>query len=278
MEFDNLNGFLIEKGDKLFDTSNRSLKYGDGVFETMKLVNGKIMFWDDHYNRLSKSMKHFKIDESGKDKAFWEAEIEKVIVKNYYKDAKLRLIVFRDGPGLYTPMSSRCGFVLEGIRYDRPDYEFDTKGISLDVFTGDYKAISPLSNFKSTSAALFVLASIYKKEKKYGDVIVLNTAQRVCESTCSNVFIKLNDQIITPSLAEGCLNGVSRLQVINYFKHKNVEIIESEITINDLEEASEIFLTNTISGAQGVSAFKGKKLDLTLSKEVQKYFSQLVSE
>lgn len=278
MEFDNLNGFLTEKGDKLFDTSNRSLKYGDGVFETMKLVEGQIMFWDDHYERLQRGMAHLKLDDSGKDKAFWENEIKKVIVKNYYKEAKLRLIVFRDAPGLYTPMGNRSGFILEGMSFDRSEYSYNSKGITLGVYKEEKKAVSPLSKHKTTSALIFVLASLYKKENNLDEVVVLNTEERVCEGTASNLFIVKGDQIFTPALSEGCLDGVMRKQIIKYFSQKNDQVEEVELTMDDLLEADEIFLTNSISGVQGVNDFKGRTLKLDTSKALQNYLNYIVSQ
>lgn len=278
MEFDSLNGFLTEKGDKLFDTGNRSLKYGDGLFETMKLVKGQIMFWEDHLARLNRGMDHLGFDYAAKDKAFWEKEIEKIIVKNYYTEAKLRLIVFRDSPGLYTPMSNRAGFILEGIRYDKAAYDFNPEGITLGVYEDELKPITPMSNHKTTSALLFVLASKYKKDQGLDEVVVLNTAKRVCEGTASNVFVRIGDKIITPALEEAPLDGVMRKQIIKYFSQKNIEFEEGQIELKELDKADEIFLTNTISGVQGVKAYKGKSLKMDTSKELQNYLNYLVSE
>lgn len=278
MEFDNLNTFLMEKGDKLFDTSNRSLKYGDGIFETMRLLKGKIMFWDDHYARLERGLKYLKIDNGTKGKDFWEKEIERLVVKNHYTEARIKLTVYRDSPGLYTPMGNRLGFILEGLRYDNSNYNYAEEDASLDVFEQDYKSISPLSNLKTTSALLFVLASIEKKEKKLGELVVLNTAKRVCEGTASNIFIRIGDDIHTPSLEEGCLDGVMRKQIINYFKQKNSPVLEGEVSVEMLKNADEIFLTNTISGVQSIGSFKGKKLNNTVANDLQNYLKYLVSQ
>ncbi len=278
MEFDNSNGFLTEKGDKLFDTSNRSLKYGDGVFETMRLIKGRIMFWDDHYARLQRGIKYLKIEDSGKEKAFWEKEIERLVIKNKYTEARIKLLVFRNSPGLYTPMGNRLGFLIEGLSYDNSDYNFDLKGIKAGLFESDFKAISPLSNHKTTSALLFVLASIEKKERDLDELVVLNTAKRVCEGTASNLFLRIGNDIFTPSLEEGCLDGVMRKQIISFFNNKNNPVSEGEITLETLEKADEIFLTNTISGVQSVGDFNGKTLINDTAIELQQYLKYLVSQ
>ncbi len=276
MEFDNLDGFLSEKGDKIFDASNRVLKYGDGLFETIKLVDGKLMFWEDHYERLAKGIEYLKFDSVGKDEAFWKKEIEKIIVKNYYKHARIRVIAFRNAPGLYTPMGNRIGYLIEGTRFDKPDYTFNPDGISLGLFENDHKAMSPVNNLKTTSALLFVLAGSYKKENDLGDVIVLNAAGRVCETVSSNIFVVINDKIITPSLSEGCLDGVIRKQIIKAIKQKQLDFEERELTIDEVRAATEIFTTNSMSGVQGISEFEGKKLHNIYAKQLQSYLDFLV--
>ena len=278
MEFDNSNGFLTEKGDKLFDTSNRSLKYGDGIFETMRLIKGRIMFWEDHYARLSRGIKYLKIEDSGKEKAFWEKEIERLVIKNKYVEARIKLLVFRNSPGLYTPMGNRLGFFIEGLSYDNSDYSLDTKGLKMGLFESDFKPISNLSNHKTTSALLFVLASIEKKQRGLDEVVILNTAKRVCEGTASNLFLRIGNEVLTPSLEEGCLDGVMRKQIINIFKNKNNPVFEGEITLDKLEKADEIFLTNTISGVQSVGSYNNKTLNNDCANELQQYLKYLVSQ
>lgn len=271
MEFDNLDGFLIEKGDKIYDTSNRAMKYGDGIFETLKLVNGKVMFWDDHYKRLKSGIDYLGLDDTSKDKAFWEKEIEKIIVKNFYKQARIRLLVYRNAPGLYTPMSNRISYLVEGTRFDKPSYGFTSEGIKLGVFEKDFKGQSPLNNLKTTSALLFVLAGKYKKEQGFDDVVVLNTNGNVCETVSSNIFAVIQDRVITPALTEGCLNGVMRKQVIGILKQKQIEVIERDLTLDELRSAEEIFISNSMSGVQGVESFEGVKKYNIYTKQLQDY-------
>lgn len=276
MEFDNIDGFLSEKGDKFFDTSNRSMKYGDGIFETIKLIDGKLLFWEDHFKRFSKGLKYLKLDDTGKEIEFWEKEIEKVIVKNYYKHARIRVIAYRKSPGAYTPMGNRLGYIIEGTRFDKSEYVFKPEGLKLDLFEDDHKAMSPVNNLKTTSALLFVLAGINKKEKGVDDVVVFNAAGRVCETVSSNIFVVKGDKIKTPSLSEGCLDGVMRKQIIKSIKQKQLDFEEGELTIEDLNSADEIFTTNSMSGVQGIAEFKGKKLSDSYTKQFQSYLGFLL--
>lgn len=276
MEFNNLDGFLTEKGDKLYDTSNRSMRYGDGIFETIKLVNGELMFWKDHYQRLSKGMQHLKLDTIGKEEDFWKKEVEKVIVKNYFTNARIRIIVYRNSPGTYTPMGNRVGFLIEGTRFDKPNYTYSKQGLRLGLFEGDHKGMSPLNNLKTTSALLFVLAGVHKKETEVDDVVVLNAAGRVCETVSSNIFAVVNNKVITPKLSEGCLDGVMRKQIIKAIKQKEIDFEEGELTLEKLRSANEIFTTNSMAGVQGIGEFEGKSKDLSFVKELQSYIDSAV--
>lgn len=278
MEFNNLDGFLSEKGDKLYDTSNRSMRYGDGIFETIKLVNGELMFWKDHYNRLFKGMKHLKLDTIGKEEDFWKKEVEKVIVKNYFTNARIRIIVYRNSPGTYTPMGNRVGFLIEGTRFDKPNYMYSKEGLRLGLFEGDHKGMSPMNNLKTTSALLFVLAGVHKKETEVDDVVVLNAAGRVCETVSSNIFAVIDNKVITPKLSEGCLDGVMRKQIIKAIKQKEIDFEEGELTLEKLRSANEIFTTNSMAGVQGIGEFEGKSKDLSFVKELQSYLDSALQQ
>jgi aminodeoxychorismate lyase len=272
-EFDNVNGFLIEKGEKIFNTGNRSFKYGDGIFETMKVVDNKVMFWEEHLKRIEHGMKTLKIDHEIFDSAKWSQEIEKVILKNYYKFAKLRLTIYRESPGLYTPMANNMGFIIEGVRYDRKDYTYNSDGIALGVYDEIHKHINVLSNCKTTSALVYVMASIYKKEQQLGDVVVLNSNGLVCETSNANIFYVKDKRVITPDLNQGCVAGVFRQQVINYCQSKEITIKEQEVSLSDLEEADEIFVTNVIGGIQGINQFEKSKKTQGFIKELQSFFN-----
>ena len=270
-EFDIFNGYVIEKGEKLFNSGNRSFKYGDGVFETMKVVDGEVLYWEEHFKRLEFGIKTLKLENTIYTKEYWEKEIEKIIQKNYYKFAKIRLTVYRDSPGLYTPLTNRIGFIMEGLRFDKADFSYEAQGISLGVYTDNFKPIGMLSNCKTTSTILYVMSSIYKKEIGLDDVVVLNNLGNVCETSNSNLFIVKDGEIYTPPITEGCIAGVMRNQVIVISKELNKLVIEKPLIIKDLEEADEIFLTNVIMGVQNVKIFKDKVKKNTYSLALQNF-------
>jgi aminodeoxychorismate lyase len=271
-EFDNVNGYLIAKGEKIYNTGNRSFKYGDGIFETLKVVDNKVVFWDEHLKRLESGMKSLKIEPGHFDSRKWTQELDRLISKNYYKFAKLRLTVFRDSPGLYTPMTNMMGFLIEGVRYDGKDYTFRAEGITLGIYDELSKSVDVLSNCKTTSALVYVMASLYKKEQGLGDVVVLNTSGNVCETSNANIFYVKDGNVYTPGLDQGCIAGVFRTQVLDYCQTKNIHLEEGEVSIENLEKADEVFVTNVIGGVQGVSSFQNISKSQKFVKELQSFF------
>lgn len=275
-EFDNFNGFLTEKGEKLFNTSNRSMKYGDGLFETIKVVGGELMYWDDHYDRLKLGITTLKLDDASFPKEKWEEQLMKVVTRNYYKYAKLRLTVYRDAPGLYAPMSNKIGYLIEGVRYSETDSLQQVNVQKLGVYTEMKKPIDVTSNCKTTSALIYVMASIYKKEHQYDDVLILNADEKVCETSNSNLFIVKDGVVFTPALSQGCVGGVMRLQVLKLCALKGIDCQEVSLNLDQVKDADEVFLTNAIAGVIPVKEFQGEKKTPKLTDHLHACFKDLI--
>lgn len=266
-EFDNHNGFLVEKGEKVFDTGNRSFKYGDGIFETIKIASGKICNWENHHKRLLHGLNALKLDHGNYDADAWKREILKLIERNFYTHAKVRLFVYRDAPGTYTPMSNRIGYFIEGMRYDQPSYNFNKEGIAIGIYQEMKKQRDFTMNCKTTNALIYVMASIYKKEMSLDDVVILNDAGRVAETTVSNIFCLKKGKLSTPALSEAPVMGTKRFEVINIAKRLGFEIDEVEMTLSDLNEAEEIFVSNAMLGVQPVKAFDNQSKNIQIGLE-----------
>ncbi|MEY5041281.1 MAG: hypothetical protein RLZZ414_829 [Bacteroidota bacterium] len=279
-EFDSINGFLVEKGEKIFTSANRSFKYGDGIFETIKLAKGKMLLEKYHLQRIELGLKTLKLDTEKYDAEFFSKELYKVIQKNYYQNAKIRLFIFRESPGLYTPMGNRLGFFIEGVHLDSPYYPDTPEVLNLGVYTEALKSADGIANCKTTSALIYVLAGVFKKENNWDDVVVLNHNQNVCEAVSSNIFAVINGKLKTPALTEGPVSGSVRNFIVSFCKINNIELEQGVITLNDLKDAQEIFLTNAVTGVQLVTHFNhqalssfnmGKKFQNVLKNEVKQF-------
>lgn len=279
-EFDSINGFLVEKGDKIFTSANRSFKYGDGIFETIKLAKGKMLLEKYHLQRIELGLKTLKLDTEKYDAEFFSKELNKVIQKNYYQNAKIRLFIFRESPGLYTPMGNRLGFFIEGVHLDSPYYPDSPETLNLGIYTEALKSADGIANCKTTSALIYVLAGVYKKENNWDDVVVLNHKQNVCEAVSSNIFAVIEGVLKTPALTEGPITGTVRNFIVDFCRIHNIKLEQCAVTLDELKNAQEIFLTNAVSGIQSVTHFNqqsipstemAKKFQTVLKNEVKQF-------
>ncbi|NTE00511.1 aminotransferase class IV [Agrobacterium tumefaciens] len=249
-------------------TSNRGFKFGDGLFESMRMINHKLQFADLHADRLAAGMKALKIDGHVlMDDYFLRQKTADLVKKNRWNgNVRFRLSVYRQGAGVYTPESNKSGYTLEGIPLKATDYELNTKGLIIDVFDEMTKSINKLSNFKTSNALLYVMAGLFKTQNRLDEAIILNQSGFLCESISSNIFVVYDKQIYTPALTEGCISGVMRTTVMQICKMNDIALIEAQISPEILKEAEEVFITNATQGIQWIMGYGRKRYFNEFSK------------
>src|SRR6185503_1070365 len=134
--FINFNGELLPGDSCLLTTANRAFRYGDGLFESMRLMKGHLKFADQHADRLQRGMKTLKIDGySQMDSWFLKEKAEDIARRNKAKHGRLRLTVYRDSDGFYAPSQNKMGWCLEMQPLEEPRYFLNAKGLIVDVFS-----------------------------------------------------------------------------------------------------------------------------------------------
>lgn len=263
----NLNGEIISGDTKVFTAANRAFKYGDGLFESMRMLKGQLKFADKHADRLHKGMKALKMDGySQMDSWFLREKAEQLASVNKIKHGRLRLTVYRDSDGLYTPQQNKTGYVLEIVPADEPRYFLNSKGLIIDVFTELSKPNNFLSNIKTCNSLVYVLSGIYKTQHNLDDVLLLNQNGFLCEASSSNIFIYYQNHLYTPALSEGCVEGVMRQVIIDIAQKNNIPLTEAQISPEILYEADEVFLTNATRGIQSVMGYGIRRYFNKMSK------------
>jgi branched-chain amino acid aminotransferase len=257
--------------------SNRSFRYGDGLFETIRMNNGKLQFPEYHVDRLKAGMKALKIEGSVLlDEYFLKQKTAELCKKNKLKDnVKFRLSVYRGGEGLYTPDINKYGYVLEATPMDSNQYEINKKGLIVDVYNELTKPVNVLSNYKTSSSLIYVMAGLYKKQQKLDETIILNQHGFICETISSNIFVVYDKQIYTPALSEGCISGVMRKVVMQLAKANNITIIEAQLNPEVLRQAEEVFITNAVGGIRWVMGYGRKRYFNEISKNMSVLLNQL---
>ena len=255
------NDEFVEAEQAVVKASNRAFKFGDGLFESMRMCNGKLQFAEQHADRLRAGMKALKMEGYALlDEYFLRQKTTELLKKNRFNgNVRFRLTVYRDGEGLYTPQSNKVGYLLEGIELEQASYELNQKGLIIDVYDELTKPINKLSNYKTSNALLYVMAGLYQKQHRLDEAILLNQQGFLCESTSSNLFVVYQKQIYTPALSEGCVAGVMRSIVLQLAKTHNFPLIEAQINPEILNEAEEVFVTNASTGIRWVMGYGRKR-------------------
>ncbi|WP_159020621.1 aminotransferase class IV [Algibacter sp. L3A6] len=265
----NFNENILED-NTLLSINNRGFAYGDALFETIKASYGKLLFWEDHYFRLMASMRIMRMEiPMNFTMEYLEEQIQKTLTENNLSNAssRVKLTVFRNEGGLYLPETNDISFLIAVKPIDTDFYIVKDAFYEVDLFKDYYVSPSLLSSLKTNNKALNVVGSIYAKENKLDNCLVLNTDKQVIEALNGNVFVVKGNTIKTPPIENGCLKGIMRKQIIETIESlPEYELVEEAISPFELQKADEIFITNVIVGIQAVSKYRKKTFKSEVSK------------
>lgn len=274
----NFNG-IIQDSDLQLSITNRSFLYGDGVFETLKIVDSKILFFEDHYFRLMASMRIIRMQiPMSFTLEYLEEEILKLaVVNNVQNSARIRLTIFRNEGGFYLPTDNSVSFIIQATELEQKKYQFDESKFEVDLYKDFVIPKQLLSTLKTANKITHVTASIFAKENQLNSCLLINETKNVIEATNGNLFMLMGNSLITPPLSEGCLNGIMRKQIITLAKQiDSVEVIEKEISPFDLQKADELFITNVIIGIQPITKYRKKEFAVQFSKQLLDKLNRLI--
>ncbi len=269
----NYNGNLIDPDTPIFHATNRGVAYGDGLFETIRMIEGSIPFLSSHYNRLLKGMSYLGFDiPKTFTQAFLKAEIKKVSAGN----SRIRITLTRTKGGKYLPTINNFNYLIESESLGKSEFELNSKGKRIDIFKREYLTCTPLSNLKTCNSLPYILASQFYKAQGNDDALLLNEYGRVCEASSSNIFLVKQHLVTTPPLSEGCIEGVTRKFVLEMLEENKIRIEERPITVKQVTEADEIWLTNSIQGIQWVESMKEHQYTNKLAQQAVDWLNAAV--
>jgi branched-chain amino acid aminotransferase len=257
----NFNGQLLKESEAPSTFRSRAFRYGDGLFETIRIINGKPVFLANHLDRIKKGLTVFQISPPDilLDDNLEQAIIELSKKNGIEKGGYCRLIIWRDSEGRYMPENDNSSFLIEINPYPNNLFLLSRTGKSIDIYQDMRKQINMMCQFKTLSAQINVMAAIHARNKGVDDNLITNENGMIIESTNSNVFIVSNGTIYTPPLSDGCVGGTMRMNVINAALEINISVYESSLNQQHLLMANEILLSNSIVGIEWVNAFKHKR-------------------
>ena len=276
----NFNGNIVAQEENIL-TQNRAFLYGDGVFETLKIVNSKILFVEDHYFRLMASMRvvRMEIPMNFTMEYFEEQVLKLVNEKGISTSARARITVFRNDGGLYLPKTNEVSYLIHATPLERTSYALNTASYEVDLYKDFYVTKQLLSSIKTTNKLINVTGSIFAYENGLENCILLNDTKNVVEVLQGNLFMVIGKKLITPPVSEGCLNGVMRKQILALAKKvEGIEVSEEIISPFDLQKADELFLTNVITGIQSITKYRKKEFKDNLAHLLVQKLNESISE
>jgi branched-chain amino acid aminotransferase len=264
----NFNG-VVQDSDLQLSIFNRSFLYGDGVFETLKVVNNKILFFEDHYFRLMASMRIVRMEiPMTFTLEYLEEQILDLIKRNNIENsARVRFTVYRNEGGYYLPSDNSVSFLIQTTELNQKKYQFSENSFEVDLYKDFVVPKQLLSTLKTSSKMTNVTASIFAKENQLNSCLLINEVKNVIEATNGNLFMLMGNTLITPPISEGCLNGIMRKQIISLARQiATIDMVEIEISPFDLQKANELFVTNVIIGIQPITKYRKKEFGFEFSR------------
>jgi branched-subunit amino acid aminotransferase/4-amino-4-deoxychorismate lyase len=273
--FVNNNGAILPNKGATIAAGNRSYLYGDGLFESVRIINGKPINLENHYDRLVQGAKALKMRFPAFFSVnFFEDKIVEICrMSGISEGGKCRISLDRALGGTYIPETNEISYFIEVYPYEANLFELNSKGFEVDIYNDQKKQNNFLANYKTKNGLLYVMTAIAAKERHLDDMLLTNEKGVIIESSNSNIFIVSNGVLYTPGLEDGCLAGTMRMQVINIAIQHGIKVYECSIMPQNLLAADEIFLTNAIRGIVWVGGYRTKRYFNTLGRKLQSFLN-----
>lgn len=276
-------GEYVLENQAMITKDNRAFLYGDGFFESIRVMNGQALFLEAHFTRIKDTIKALKIIPSPHFSfELFSNQIHGLLHRNEItKGGRVRVTFYRKSEGYYLPKQDDLGYYIEASHFPNNEFIINPAGKVVDIYPDFKKEANKLSMFKTLNCQLFVMAAIYANQKGLDEALIQNNKFSIIESSSSNLFIVSNGVLYTPAIEDGCIAGAMRMNIINIALDNKIKVYECTLNPQNLLTADEIFLTNAIRGIEWVVTYRTKryynemtkKLILLLNQASQKYIA-----
>ena len=253
MNFVVCNNKIIDENELKLTSTNRAFLYGDGFFESIKIFNSKIFNYHNHFNRIKLSANYLDINLNFSAEKLLQI-ISSLILKNDITNGSIRITIFRNSKGKYYPAENDSSYVITSKKDSNNIFKKSEEDFTIGLYVENLKPQSRISNLKSINSLLYVMAAKYARENNYNDVFLMNTNNKIIETTNSNIFILKKGIVFTPPLLDGCVDGSMR-NLLMHITKQHYQISIKSINEEDINKCEELILSNAISGVRRVTNF-----------------------
>lgn len=258
MDHINFNGKLLPADTAIIGADNRGLRFGDGLFETIKFRNNNFLLIEQHFERLWTGMElmQFELPQLFHKEFLW-SQLWQLVQKNKHTHARVRLNIVRGNGGLYDAVHMRPDFIIQSWQLPDDYGQLNSNGLQLCFYREAVKPCDAFSNCKHNNYLPYFMGALAAKKNKCNDALLLNQYGRICDSTIANVFIIKNNVVKTPPLSEGCVAGTMRQFLLAHLPALGLDVTECPLSPEEIAGADEIFLSNAMTPIKWVAAVDG---------------------
>ena len=256
----NINGEIYPNDDAFISIFNTSLISGDLIFENLIVSSNKVLFYEEHYFNLLSSMRILKIKiPMSFTPEFLEEQLLSIYIKSGFVNEKIlmRILICNNVANNINPTSVNY-YIYDAHKIDYSINNFEK--YTLDVFKDYFKNTGLLSNLTTNNQLIQRIGLRYCEENDFNDCVILNNSKIISETLNGNIFMIMNDKVLTPSLKDGSNNNVIRSKIIELVNNdiEGYEIIEQPLSVFDIQKSDELFISNINFGIQPVRKFRKK--------------------
>jgi len=272
------NGQFVPEADAVVSVFDRSFQFGDGLFETLRLVQGHPFAWDAHLDRLQRGAEALRI-RMPFDGAQLLGAARELAVRNNVTDGLLRITLSRGiGPRGYSPRGADQPVLVMSVQATDP---LPAAPVQWTLYTASLRlpAGAPLARWKTANKLVQIMARAEAEERGCNDALLLNDRGEVCESTCGNLFCLIGDTLATPPADSGLLPGVTRAIVLALARDLGLTVRESLLRPDDLRRADGAFLTLSSLGLVEIARLDDSPLSCSprTKKLYERYLQELMA-
>jgi branched-chain amino acid aminotransferase len=268
--------YVFHQGQFLSDTDtritkdNRAFRFADGFFESMRIVNGKALFLENHFARIKDTAAALKIKPAEDfSLELLRSQVQELLSRNGIdQGGRMRITFYRKSTGFYLPKQDELTYFIEAEALPDNEFVMNPTGRMVDIFMDFKKEINKLSVFKTLNCQLYVQAAIHARDKGLDEALIQNNKLSIIESNSSNLFIVSNGVLYTPTLEDGPVAGTMRMNIINLALENKIKVYECTLNPHNLLAADEMFLTNAVRGIEWVAGYRTKRYFNDMSKRL----------
>lgn len=262
----NVGGLIVDQENSTIKITNRAFSHGDAVKEVLRLVNGEIKDWEDHYFNLMASMRIYRMNiPLSFTPEFFQEHINLVAEANKLTNGKITFFTFRnDDEDL---LKSSIDYIVS-IEGSDKTWELIDGDAEIDV----YKDFSVNTSFYSLVNAQHpeeYIAEIYRLENEYEDLVLLNSDKRMARTLKGSIFVLKDNVLRTPKSSEGVITSALRNNFIKVISKEEAYTVEEvEIFPFEIQKADEVFVLIDGVGIQSISQNRKKIYQSTETKKI----------